>query len=299
MINPQQVPETRRGESCLTPTRIISGALFSLLLGCVFAPAVSAAEVHWASSFSTAMEQARAEQKYVMVDFFTSWCSWCKVLDRKTYNDGRVTALTDRMVSVKINAEINKDLVATYAVRGYPTIVFLNPDGSLRRRIAGFQPPDVFSPILDDVLKSDTEIFALSRQVSATPRDGLLRLDYGRVLARTGDFGAAAAQLDTLLSLDGIGEELRADAELDRWVCLLRGGADSGESEVRKGLEKWVKKRGKHNDRLSEGLYFLALAEERDGKGRDARKRYAEIMKSSAGSWFAEEAKVRVAATGT
>ncbi len=299
MIDSQRFSRTRREGSGLAPARIIAGALSGLLLACVFGSAASAAEVRWASAFPTAMEQARAEQKYVMVDFFTSWCTWCKVLDQKTYQDGRVTALTDRMVSVKVNAEIDKDVAAKYAVRAYPTIVFLNPDGSLRRRITGFQPPEAFSPILEDVLKSDTEVFALSRQVRITPRDGLLRRDYSRVLARTGDFRGAAAQLDTLLSLNGIREETRAEAELDRWVWLLRGGGEPGESEVRKGLEKWVKKRGKQHDRRAEGLYFLALAEERDGKTKDARKRYTEIMKSRPGSWFAEEARVRLTATRT
>ena len=297
MIDSRPTSQARRGGSCLAPAPIIAGTLCGLLLALVFGSAASAAEVRWASAFSTAMEQARAEQKYVMVDFFTSWCHWCKVLDQKTYNDGRVTALTDRMVSVKVNAEIDESVAAFYAVRGYPTIVFLNPDGSLRRRITGFQPPEALSPILEDVLKNDTEIFALSHQVSATPRDGSLRLDYARVLARAGDFRGAAGQLDTLLSLDGIREETQVEAELDRWIWLFRGGGEPGISQVRKGLEKWVKKRGKHHDRRVEGLYFLALAEERDGKAKDARKRYAEIMTFRPGSWFAEEARARLAAT--
>jgi thioredoxin-related protein len=299
LINSRCVSRAQGGGSCLAQVRIIAGVLSSLFLACVVGPAASATEVRWASAFPTAMEQARAEQKYVMVDFFTSWCHWCKVLDQRTYNDGRVTALTDRMVSVKVNAEIDKSVAATYGVRAYPTIVFLNPDGSLRRRITGFQPPEALSPILEDVLKSNTELFALSRQVGATPRDGLLRLDYSRVLARTGDFRGAAAQLDTLLSLDGIREETHVEAELDRWIWLLRGGGEPRTSEVRKGLETWVKKRGKHHARRAEGLYFLALAEERGGKTKDARKRYAEIMKSRSGSWFAEEAQARLAATGT
>ena len=297
MIDSRHVSRTRRGGSCLAPAPIIAGTLSALLLASVFGSAAAAAEVLWASAFPTAMEQARAEQKYVMVDFFTSWCHWCKVLDQKTYNDARVTALTDRMVSVKVNAEIDASVAAFYAVRAYPTIVFLNPDGSLRRRITGFQPPEALSMILEDVLKSDTELFALSHQVSAAPRDGSLRLDYSRVLARAGDFRGAAGQLDTLLSLDGIREETQVEAELDRWIWLFRGGGEPGISQVRKGLEKWVKKRGKHHDRRVEGLYFLALAEERDGKAKDARKRYAEIMTFRPGSWFAEEARARLAAT--
>jgi thioredoxin-like negative regulator of GroEL len=242
------------------------------------------------------MEQARAEQKYVMVDFFTGWCHWCKVLDQKTYRDERVSALAERLVSVKVNAEVETAVAAEYAVRGYPTILFLNPDGSLRRRVAGYLPPEAFAPIMEEVMKNDTEVFALSNQVRATPRDGWVRGDYARALARAGDFRRAAAQLDTLLTLEGIGEESRVEAELERWICLLRAGGEPGTKEVRKGLDKWVKKRGKNHDRRADGLYFLALAEERDGKAKDARKRYTEILKVRPRSWFADEARARLAA---
>jgi thioredoxin-related protein len=299
VIDAQRFSQTPHRGACPALVWAVARGVSGVLLAWGFGIEASAAEVRWASAFPTAMEQARAEQKYVMVDFFTSWCTWCKVLDQKTYRDGRVTALTDRMVSVKVNAEIEKDVASKYSVRGYPTIVFLNPDGSLRQRVTGYQPPEVFSPVLEEVLKSDSELFAVARQVGSTPRNGQLRLDYSRILARTGDFRAVAAQLDTLLSLDGIREDTRAEAELDRWVSLLRGGGDKTAEEVRKGLEKWVKKKGKHHSRRTEGLYFLALAEERDGKAKDARKSYTEIMKSSPGSWFAEEARVRIAAMGT
>lgn len=298
MISSPRPSRTRLRGGDLASSWVVAEFLSGVLLVCGLGLSASAAEVRWASAFPTALEQARAEQKYVMVDFFTDWCHWCKVLDQKTYQDARVTALTDRMVSVRVNAEIDKDVAARYAVRGYPTIVFLNPDGSLRRRLSGFQPPEAFSPVLEDVLKSDTEAFALSSQLRAAPQDGLLRLDYARVLSRAGDFRGGVAQLDTLLSLDGIREEVRVEAELDRWAWLLREGGEARRSEVRKGLDKWVKKRGKRHDRQAEGLYFLALAEERDGKTKDARKRYAAIIQSRPGSWFAEEARTRLAATG-
>jgi hypothetical protein len=234
-----------------------------------------------------------------MVDFFTSWCSWCKVLDQKTYNDSRVTDLTDRMVSVKVNAEVDKAAAATYAVRAYPTIAFLNPDGTLRRRVTGFQPPEAFVPILQDVLKTDSELFALSRRLLTAPRDASLRLDYARALTRSADFRGAAVQLDTLLSIKEIPEPTRAEAELDRWISLLRAGGEPGPDKIRGGLGKWVKKRGKHHDRRAEGLYFLALSEEQAGKMKDARKHYVEIVEFRPGSWFAEEARARLAVLKT
>jgi thioredoxin-related protein len=280
-------------------TRFISRILAGLIVTVAGGSVASAQEIHWASAFSTAMEQARSEQKYVMVDFYTSWCGWCKVLDKKTYRDGRVTAVTDRMVSVKVDAEASRDVAALYAVGSYPTIAILNPDGSLRQRIVGYQPPEAFAPILENALKSDTELYALARQVRSAPRDGLLRLDYSRVLARTHDYDGAAAQLDTLLSLDGVRDAIRTDAELERWIWRFRAGGGAGGSEVRKGLEKWVNKKGKHNARRPEGLYFLALAEQEDGKPKDARKRFSEIVKNHPGSWFAEESRSRLAVLGS
>ncbi len=271
------------------------GAGLAAIVFWVGSPAL-AAEIRWATAFPTAMDQARAEQKYVMVDFFTGWCHWCKVLDQKTYRDERVTSLAERLVSVKVNAEIETEIAARYAVRGYPTILFLNPDGSLRRRVAGYLPPEAFAPVVEEVMKNDAEVFALSSQVGAAPRDGWARLDFARALSRAGEFRQAATQLDTLLTIDTIGNDARVEAELDRWICLLRAGGEPGPKEVRKGLEKWVKKRGKGHERRTDGLYFLALAEERDGKTKDARKRWAEILKSRPGSWFAEEARTRLAA---
>ena len=152
---------------------------------------------------------------------------------------------------------------------------------------------------MEEVLRSDTEIFALSRRLRATPSDGPLRLDYARVLSRSGNLRGAAASSTRCSPWTESSDEVRAEAELDRWVWLLRGGGEPGVSDVRKGLDKWVKKRGKHHERRAEGLYFLALAEERDSKAKDARKRYAEILKVRPASWFAEEARNRLAAQGT
>ena len=81
-------------------------------------PPVVPSKVHWASSMATAMEQAQAEQKFVMADLYTGWCYWCKVLDAKTYSDARVGDITARMVSVKVDAEADKATASKYEVRG-------------------------------------------------------------------------------------------------------------------------------------------------------------------------------------
>ncbi|HEX5315417.1 MAG TPA: thioredoxin family protein, partial [Candidatus Kapabacteria bacterium] len=45
----------------------------------------ASAEVHFRNvSFDEAKQAAVKEHKAIMVDFFTTWCGWCKVLDKNT-----------------------------------------------------------------------------------------------------------------------------------------------------------------------------------------------------------------------
>lgn len=34
-------------------------------------------------SWQEIMEKARAEHKYILVDCYTDWCGWCKVMDKR------------------------------------------------------------------------------------------------------------------------------------------------------------------------------------------------------------------------
>jgi thioredoxin-related protein len=53
--------------------------------------------------------KAVAEQKVLLIDAYTEWCGWCKVMDKKTYTDVRVIeALNRDFVCVKFNPEVAK-----------------------------------------------------------------------------------------------------------------------------------------------------------------------------------------------
>jgi thioredoxin-related protein len=49
---------------------------------------------------------AKKGDKKVMIDMYTSWCGWCKVMDKKTFTDPEVVKyLNDNFHIVKFNAE--------------------------------------------------------------------------------------------------------------------------------------------------------------------------------------------------
>lgn len=95
--------------------------------------------------FSDALKKATAEKKWVMVDFYTTWCGPCKLLDRTTFKDERVTSwLMKNTIAVKIDAEKERKLARRYKVSGYPTLLFLNSDGSVTKKLMGYMNAEQF-----------------------------------------------------------------------------------------------------------------------------------------------------------
>ena len=120
------------------------------LLACAagsFAPAARADVNFQKLSFAEAKKLAAKQHKDVMIDFYTTWCGWCKVLDTKTYTDEAVTKTADaKFVCVKIDAEQGegKDLARQYKITGYPTIVFFTSTGKEITRVVGFEDAGKF-----------------------------------------------------------------------------------------------------------------------------------------------------------
>ena len=119
-------------------------------------PAVGDAKVSWLG-FDAAIDKAKKENKHMIVDVYTTWCGWCKVMDRQTYSDPKVANyLNENFVLAKVNGESSAELhwegkviterafARTVGVTGFPTTYFLKPDAHIIGGAPGFIPPDNF-----------------------------------------------------------------------------------------------------------------------------------------------------------
>jgi thiol:disulfide interchange protein len=108
----------------------------------------------WESDLGSALARASAENKVVMVDFYTTWCGWCRKLDETTFADAGVKRALASVVPVRLDAEgTGRAAAARYGISGYPTIIFLDPNGREVGRIPGYLPADAFLQELQDVLR--------------------------------------------------------------------------------------------------------------------------------------------------
>jgi thiol:disulfide interchange protein len=82
----------------------------------------------------SAQLRARNERKPIFMDFYTTWCAPCKMMDESLFVDEDVTdLLNNSCVPLKINAERGNGpaLQTQFAVTGYPTFVFTDENGNV------------------------------------------------------------------------------------------------------------------------------------------------------------------------
>jgi len=111
----------------------------------------------WQKDLNFALEEARAENKPIMIDFYADWCAACKELDQKTYSDPNVQNALERFIIVKIDMTRNTDVTnrykKLYKIIGLPLVIFYDSSGHLLTspRITGYVGPEEFLKILQKV----------------------------------------------------------------------------------------------------------------------------------------------------
>jgi len=128
---------------------VVGGIFYTLIV----MSAETESKVKWLYDYDQALARAGDENKPILVDFYRDWCGWCKKLDAETYGNETVAAfLNESFICLKVDAEEHVDLAEEYDVVGYPTILFLSPDGEEIGRIAGYKPPDKFLQDAENLL---------------------------------------------------------------------------------------------------------------------------------------------------
>jgi thiol-disulfide isomerase/thioredoxin len=123
-------------------------------------------------TFEAALKQAAAQKKIVFIDFYTTWCGPCKMLDRTTWQDPAVVSLlTEKTIPLKVDAEKETALAERYKIDAYPTLLLVKPDGSVLDRLVGYRDAPTFTTEFNATLAGKTALTRAQEAVAATAKE--------------------------------------------------------------------------------------------------------------------------------
>ena len=111
------------------------------------------AESTWLSDYKKAQQEAKASNKFLLLDFTGSdWCGWCKRLEQEILSQSQFENYArENLVLLEVDfprakpqspelRKQNQELAQQYQIEGFPTIDVLNGDGQKLWQYDGYFP---------------------------------------------------------------------------------------------------------------------------------------------------------------
>lgn len=137
-------------------------------------------------TFAEALQMAKASNKLLFVDCYTSWCGPCKMMATKVFTQKKVGDYFNKeFICIKVDMEKGEgpDLHKRFTVRAYPTFLFIDGDGNEVNRIVGGSDADKFLKTVQDGVGAKS-MKTMTARYEAGERSMEFLIDYLDVLEK-------------------------------------------------------------------------------------------------------------------
>ena len=177
----------------------------------------------WLTSVGEAMELAKKNDSYIIVDLYAEWCGWCKVLEEKVFSTPRFKKFAEsrNFVLLRVDTEDGGDgsgLQSRFQAFSLPTTLILDASFVRVGSISGYAPIDSFLKFIDDQLKAWDVVGANFEMVSKSD-DAELKRELAQELHERGDGARAAILYESVI------EQVQPGTEAYAWLHYMTADA--------------------------------------------------------------------------
>ena len=264
----------------------------------LLASSVSAA-VKWTDeSYEQMLARAKQENKYIFIDFFTTWCGPCKRMDENTFTNAKVQELLNSMISADWDAEKDPWMAQAtqYKISHYPTFLVIGPDGKEVDRHIGYLDPAEFIEVIDGYRNGVGTVASLEKKLANDPDNVELLYQVGTKYADAGRAEQASTTLDKVMTLDPHNAARNAE------ILYAVGEAYYTDKNYEKAKPYFSKLVSDHGDSemAPDGMKRLAATEYKLGNADAAVAMYEKSMKGKENdasalngfAWFCAQRKI-------
>ncbi len=128
-------------------------------------------------TWAQALAEAKQQNKPIYLDCYTTWCGPCQMLKKGTFPDEKVGAYFNaNYISFSLDMEKGEgiEIAKKYAVQGFPTHLYFNPNGEVVHRTMGGGESEEFKKIFlnwaEQALNPETQYYTLKKRYDAGER---------------------------------------------------------------------------------------------------------------------------------
>jgi thioredoxin-related protein len=102
-------------------------------------------EINWRDNWNSALDEAKKEDRRLVLELFMDGCPHCVRLHNETHVDENVIqTLNTQFIPVRLEGRNHMDVVKQFNVTGAPTTLVIGADGKELHRFPGFYPPQEY-----------------------------------------------------------------------------------------------------------------------------------------------------------
>jgi len=159
-------------------------ALAIFMTTTVFADGIKFHKGDWAA----ALDAAKAQDKLIFMDAYTTWCGPCKIMSRDVFPNKAVGEFfNENFINVKMDMEKGegRKLAQKYKVRAYPTLLFVDGDGKIVHKDMGMKPADRFLKLGKFAVNKFDKSAEYTKTYNGGSRDATFLKKYAYALKRS------------------------------------------------------------------------------------------------------------------